>query len=142
MPNVLTRWRDAFLRNFGTNSFSGVTLGQWLQVLRDNRFSIDPSFWPRAALITLGAMPNSLVALAEQWRFGPAIDRTEIKPPLFILGAWRSGTTHLHNLLAVDDRFAYPNLYQVTYPNTFLLSERARPGLSTCAYPSNARKMP
>ncbi len=124
MPNVLMRCRDAFFRNFGTNTLSGVTLGQWLRLLRDNRFSIDPRFWPRAALITLGAVPNSLVALAEQWRFGRAIDRTKIEPPLFILGTWRSGTTHLHNLLAVDRRFAYPNLYQVTYPSTLLLTER------------------
>jgi omega-hydroxy-beta-dihydromenaquinone-9 sulfotransferase len=30
----------------------------------------------------------------------------------------------LHNLLAQDDRFAYPNTYQVTFPQTFLTTER------------------
>jgi len=118
------RLRDAFFRNLGTNAFAGVTLGNWLRMLRDNRFSIDAPYWPRAAMITLGAMPNTLVAFAEQCWYGRAIDRTRVEPPLFILGAWRSGTTHLHNLLAVDDRFAYPNFYQITYPRTFLLSER------------------
>jgi omega-hydroxy-beta-dihydromenaquinone-9 sulfotransferase len=117
-------WRNAFFRNFGSNMLSGVTLGNWLRLLRDNRFAIDPPFWPRAALISLGAFPNSLVAFAEQRWFRRAIERAKIQPPVFILGAWRSGTTHLHNLLCVDTRFGYPNLYQVTCPLTFLLSER------------------
>jgi hypothetical protein len=44
---------------------------------------------------------------------------------LFILGIWRSGTTHLHNLFAQDDRFAYPTFYQVLYPHTFLTTEKS-----------------
>jgi hypothetical protein len=47
----------------------------------------------------------------------------KIKPPLFILGHWRSGTTHLHNVLAVDQQFAYPNVYQALNPHTFLSTE-------------------
>ncbi len=118
------RLRDAFFRRLGPGPFSGVTLGSWWQVLRDNHFSIDPTYWPRAALITLGAIPNSLVSWLEQYWYRRAIESAEIQPLLFVLGSWRSGTTHLHNLLAVDDRFAFPNLYQVTCPRTFLLSER------------------
>ena len=45
-------------------------------------------------------------------------------PPLFILGHWRSGTTHLHNLLSLDTQnFAFANTYQVTNPLTFLTTE-------------------
>jgi hypothetical protein len=117
--------REAFFRNVGANMLSGMTLGNWLRVLRDNGFSIDTRFWPRAALITLSSLPNTFVALAERVLYGQAIQNTEIQPPLFILGTWRSGTTHLHNLLAVDNRFAFPNLYHVTYPRTFLLTERS-----------------
>jgi hypothetical protein len=104
--------------------FSGSTFGDWSRMLLDNRFAIDAPFWPRALLVTLGSIPNTFTALAERWRFGQAIERTAIPPPIFVLGAWRSGTTHLHNLLALDRRFAFPNLYQVTYPGTFLLTER------------------
>jgi hypothetical protein len=124
MPDVVTRWRDAFFRKFGANNFGGVTLGTWFRLLRDNRFSIDPIYWPRAASITLCAIPNSLAAVAENWRFGRAIRNTEVPPPLFVLGTWRSGTTHLHNLLAMDDRLAYPNQFQVLCPHTFLSFER------------------
>ena len=43
--------------------------------------------------------------------------------PLFILGHWRSGTTLLHNLMALDTSFSYLNLYQSMCPGHFLLTE-------------------
>lgn len=119
------RWRDAFFRNFGPNNIGGITLGRWLRILRDNHFAIDPSFWPRAIATTLIAIPNTVSAVAEQLWYGREIASASIEPPLFILGAWRSGTTHLHNLLAKDVRFAFPNQFQVSCPHTFLLSERS-----------------
>ena len=33
--------------------------------------------------------------------------RTRIKSPIFIVGYWRSGTTHLHNLLSQSKNFGY-----------------------------------
>ena len=52
-------------------------------------------------------------------------ERAKVDAPLFILGIWRSGTTHLHNLFAQDDRFAYANNYQVSFPRTFLTMEKS-----------------
>ncbi len=37
--------------------------------------------------------------------------------PLFILGHWRSGTTHLHNLLCQDPNAGYLTTYQSVFPN-------------------------
>ena len=51
------------------------------------------------------------------------IANTKVPSPLIVLGIWRSGTTHLHNLLSKDDRFAFPNTYQALNPNTFLTTE-------------------
>ncbi len=51
---------------------------------------------------------NSFYRRKEERRFGEKVRATEIAPPLFVLGHWRSGTTHLHHLLARDRaRFAY-----------------------------------
>ena len=47
-----------------------------------------------------------------------------VQAPLFILGHYRSGTTHLHNLLALDPQFAAPTFFQVLNPHTFLTTER------------------
>ncbi len=55
--------------------------------------------------------------------FGGQVAAQAVLPPLFVLGHWRSGTTHLHNLLAVDGRFASPRFTEVMIPFTFLVGE-------------------
>lgn len=46
----------------------------------------------------------------------------EEHPPVFILGLWRSGTTHLHYLMARDARFGYLKNHQAFTFNFSLLS--------------------
>jgi omega-hydroxy-beta-dihydromenaquinone-9 sulfotransferase len=101
-----------FLANWFFTSVYGMTL------------AVAPAYWPRATFMAgIGAL-NSVVGRYEERVYGPEIARAEVKSPLFILGHWRSGTTHLHNLLATDAQFAYPNVYQVLNPHTFLSTER------------------
>jgi hypothetical protein len=116
----MSDWRGKFVERLSPGGFSGATLGDWLRVLCENRFAVDPRFWFRAALITGNSALNSLVARLEQWKYGAAVAATPVPPPLFVLGIWRSGTTHLHNLLSKDRRFAFPNTYEAFYPHTFL----------------------
>ena len=112
--------------SIANNYLAGVTLGDWLRLLRENRFAVDPVYWHRAAFITAVSALNSHFRRKEERRFGEQIAVTEIQPPLFVLGHWRSGTTHLHNLLARDTRqFAFANTYQVVNPHTFLRTEEA-----------------
>jgi hypothetical protein len=60
----------------------------------------------------------------QQFRFGTEVRRTNLRePPLFVLGHWRSGTTFLHDLLAIDPRYTYPNTYECFMPLHFLLTE-------------------
>ena len=129
-------WREAFLIRFGSGTFGGCPLGVWLRTLRENRFSIDPPYWGRALAITASSIPNSAVAWWENTVRGRRIRAATVQPPVFILGIWRSGTTHLHNLLARDDRFAYPNNYQVCYPLTFLSTERLTAGFVAALMPA------
>jgi hypothetical protein len=112
-----------FAERFGPCGFTGSTFGDWLRVLYRNRFAVDVAYWPRAAAITLNSLSNSLARRWENWRYAATIAPTAVPPPLFVLGIWRSGTTHLHNLLSQDDRFAFPNTFQVLYPHSFLSTE-------------------
>jgi hypothetical protein len=107
------------------NYLAGISAGDWWRLLRQNRFAVDGVYWHRAAFITLTSLMNSFYRRVEESRFNAAVARTPIAgPPLFILGHWRSGTTHLHNLIALDTRqFAFANTYQVVNPHTFLCSE-------------------
>jgi hypothetical protein len=101
----------------------GFTAGDWRTLLRENRFAVDFPYWHRAALLTFLSFINSAAHRREERLYGAAIAAVEIKTPLFILGHWRTGTTLLHSLLALDDEFAYPNLFQVANPHTFLRRE-------------------
>ena len=38
--------------------------------------------------------------------------------PIFIIGHWRSGTTHLHNLLCQDPQMGYATTFQSVFPDT------------------------
>lgn len=105
------------------HAIAGIAAEDWLRVLRENRFAVDAPYRRRAALITLNSLLNSVYRAKENRTYARAVASVKIEPPLFILGHWRSGTTHLYNLLAVDRRFAYPNHYQVLWPHTFLSTE-------------------
>jgi hypothetical protein len=116
-------WREAFLSRFGPGLLTGITLGDWANLLRENRFAVDPACFPRAMALTLHGGQNSAIRRFEDWRYRARLEDVEIRPPLFVLGHWRSGTTHLHNLIAADGRFAFPNTYQAFFPHTFLTTE-------------------
>jgi hypothetical protein len=61
---------------------------------------------------------------AQRMRFGGRIEAVEIKqPPVFIIGHWRSGTTYLHELMHLDERFVSPTTYQCFAPHHCLLTE-------------------
>jgi hypothetical protein len=128
-------WRERFLIACGPGVLAGITFGDWLRLLRENRFSIDLAYFPRAVSSTFAALTNSIFRWYEDRRYRPKWQDVTVSPPLFVLGHWRSGTTHLHYLLGLDDRFACPNFYQVIFPHTFLSTERWFSGLSAFLLP-------
>jgi hypothetical protein len=128
-------WRETFLEYLGPAGFTGMTLGDWLRQLARNRFYVNPRYWPRAANITANSIANSVLRRWEDFRHGRRIRETNVPPPLFVLGVWRSGTTHLHNLLARDERFAFPSTFETFYPHTFLTVRRINGPLMEFAMP-------
>jgi hypothetical protein len=117
-------WRQRLTNFCGPGVLAGITFGDWLGLLRQNRFVVHPCCWARAGAISWQALLNSLGRLRERRLYETEWSAAEVRAPLFVLGHWRSGTTLLHDLLAVDDRFACPTLYQVMYPHTFATSEK------------------
>lgn len=116
--NLKHRWSLAH------NYLAGITAGDWWRLLRENRFAVDPCYWHRAAFITMSSLMNAFHRAREERRHAADVAGIEVPPPLFVIGHWRTGTTHLHNLLALDtDQFAFANTYQVVNPHTFLTTE-------------------
>lgn len=106
------------------NYLAGITTGDWLRLLRENRYAVDPIYWHRAAFITAASLMNARNRRKEERLFAEKVAQVRVEAPLFVLGHWRTGTTHLHNLLAQDSaQFAYANTYQVVNPHTFLCTE-------------------
>jgi hypothetical protein len=116
-------WRDTIMRYVSAGLLGGITLGDWLRLLRENRFAVSPAYLFRAMGITFCAAQNSVIRRCEDWRYRSRLKNLAVEPPIFLLGHWRHGTTHLHNLMTVDDRFAFPNMYQALFPHTFLSTE-------------------
>lgn len=121
---INSEWRAEFLKLCGPGVLAGVTLGTWLKLLRTRGRSIEMKCAPRALSISVQSLKNSLWSGWEARRFDRRVESVSILPPLFILGHWRSGTTWLHEMLARDERFGYPNSYQVAFPHTFLSTEK------------------
>jgi hypothetical protein len=54
--------------------------------------------------------------------YNSRISKTKInKPPIFIIGHWRSGTTYLHELMSNGPQFCYVSLWQTLVPESFLI---------------------
>jgi hypothetical protein len=102
-----------------------MPLGVWLDLVREHGARASLSRWGLMGTITAAAAFNSVAEPLAAARFRrrlaspPATD-----PPLFIIGHWRSGTTLLHELLMLDDRFCCPTTYQCFAPGHFLLTEQ------------------
>lgn len=87
-----------------------------------------PAYFPRLARLTVQSFLNEGMALMEEGHLGARIAAQQPLPPVFVLGCWRSGTTWLHRLLALDPSLAAPTGLQVLHPHTFFFLEQALPG--------------
>lgn len=133
----MSQFAEWMQNTFGPSWFAGIKFGDWIRLLAHNRFRVAPRYLPRAAFIATWSIATSAVDLAERAVYGSRVAKTQILPPLFVLGHQRSGTTHLHNLLANDPRFAHPTMYEVNFPHTFMLTERCWSWLMRLAVPDH-----
>ena len=103
----------------------GIELFAWWRLLYRNRFAVSLSKLPLVALITAVAAMNTCLRWIESLWYGSAVRKVEIEDdPIFVIGHWRTGTTMLHELLALDPQHRCPSTYESLSPNHFLLSER------------------
>jgi hypothetical protein len=111
-------------RNWAPRFWLGCDFFAWMRLLASNRFAVD---WPLlyiAVIDTIFSVFNTCLRWMQTLIYGRRVTRTEIKqPPIFVIGHWRSGTTLLHELLVLDERFTYPTSYACFAPNHFMLTE-------------------
>jgi omega-hydroxy-beta-dihydromenaquinone-9 sulfotransferase len=83
---------------------------------------IHPRYVLRLLLIAITSLITLPLRLWEKMVWERRIINTPIvHPPIFIIGHWRSGTTHLHNLISQDPAFGYLSMYQSMVPDCSLV---------------------
>jgi hypothetical protein len=101
----------------------GADAATLLRLIASQR--LPKSMWPRMAAFVLAALARAPLSVAERLWVALARDPlADMPPPVFILGHWRSGTTHLFNLMSRDPRFAWPDPFATGMPWDFLLLGR------------------
>jgi len=96
-------------------------------LLRLTRYlpGIDVRYVPRAVLIGALCLIGIPLRLLQHLVYGRRLGRVRLgEPPVFIIGHWRSGTTHLHNLISQDPSFGYVSMYQAIAPGCTLIGGR------------------
>lgn len=98
------------------NPYLGISMSNWFRLIIHNK-GVDFNRVPLALFITL------VLFLLAPFRFVAAIGRRAAinaaslsQPPIFIIGHWRSGTTHLHYLMSASGRFGGINQIDAAYP--------------------------
>ena len=83
------------------------------------KYKIDLRYYPRIFIIGIINLINFPFRTYERLFINPRFKKVAIeKEPVFIIGHWRSGTTHLHNLLTRDQQMGYCTTYQGVFPDT------------------------
>jgi hypothetical protein len=83
------------------------------------RNEIPPRYYLRLLAVTLINIINMPFRSYERAFINPKYQgKTIDMEPVFILGHWRSGTTHLHNLMCQDPQMGHTTTYQSVFPDT------------------------
>lgn len=95
----------------------------WRELKQQNK--IEGIYKKKAAYISWMVLIMRPLVWLQKVLFDKKIEKVDIhsKQPLFVLGHWRSGTTHLHYLFHQDEQFGSLSNYQSFLFNIALLSK-------------------
>jgi omega-hydroxy-beta-dihydromenaquinone-9 sulfotransferase len=104
---------------------TGIRTGQLMKLLRIRGFTPTPRNIGRLLFILQNAFWASFFTWRENRVYGDKLKSYTVPDdPVFIIGHWRTGSTFLHQILALDPQFITPTLFQVSFPEGYLVSER------------------
>ena len=107
------------------NLLMGIRFSSLMKLILKNGISIRPVHLIRLLILIPTSLLSEIFTLVEKIKYNKKIRETRIeKPPIFIIGHWRSGTTFLHQLASLDTRFTAPKFIQTVIPDHFLFSTK------------------
>lgn len=88
---------------------------------------VDKSHLATFLLTLVGTIIATPLRVLESVLYGRKVRNAELNQgPIFIIGHWRSGTTHLHNIISQDKTLAYLSTLQALFPTCSVLLSRSK----------------
>jgi hypothetical protein len=117
---------------------AGTTSGKLLKMILKNGISLNPKLLFRLLFLIQNGIWASFFKRREKAKFGKKLAQSPVvKDPLIIIGHWRTGSTLLHQLMSLDKNLVAPSVFQVSLPDSFLISEKYyRPVMSSMMSPT------
>jgi len=108
------------------NPLAGGSFRNWIRLARANG-PIEAGYRMRAVYVTFMTLLWAPLRLVQRLVFNGRVERTTIRDdPLFVLGHYRSGTTHLLNLISQDAQWGSVSTTQAVLPEMYLLGSPVR----------------
>jgi omega-hydroxy-beta-dihydromenaquinone-9 sulfotransferase len=98
------------------STLAGSTFLNYIKILKNEK--VVPKYYFKILVTTIVVIIATPFHWWEEFAFRRKLANLRFeKPPLFIIGHWRSGTTLLHNILCKDPASAFLTTYQSVFPN-------------------------
>jgi len=101
----------------------GSSLSNLVQLIWTNG-GVSWKYSPQLLAALLSATARLPLSLIEKFAYHNKLEHLDMKPPIFIVGHWRSGTTHICNLLSQSPEFGFVTPVATGIPHDLLLIGR------------------
>src|SRR5215475_890827 len=107
-PPLASASKKPHKREWMPHIWEGMDCFAWLRLLAANNFAVPPSHWYLVPIVSASSVMNAALRWVLNGLHGDRVRETVIeRPPLFVIGHWRTGTTLLHELLIRDKQFGF-----------------------------------
>ena len=104
---------------------AGITLRNFLRLIGKHGVSLYPGYLIRILFLLQNGIWASFLKGYERRKLGNLLKNHPVpENPVFIVGHWRTGSTFLHQLMNLDPQFVAPTAFQVSVPDSFLVSRK------------------
>lgn len=105
---------------------AGMRLSRFIKLIMKNGMSMHPKYLVRFLFLLQNGIWASIFYRREKSIYKELITKHKLPDnPIIIIGHWRTGSTFLHQLLALDPRLVTPNVFQASIPDSFLTSRKS-----------------
>lgn len=105
---------------------AGMRLSRFMKLVFKNGMGWHPKFWLRFLFLFQNGVWASIFYRKEKKLYNKKIENYSLPDnPIIIVGHWRTGSTFLHQLLALDSNLVTTNVFQGSIPDSFLTSRKS-----------------